>query len=88
MDRCAAETFFHLYKTKVPESAFFPYQGMGDKVYFESVAEDYGVESFDLEQVKAAFFGIYSEKLRYKDISYPGLNISRLTHYAEVGRIS
>lgn len=73
MARCAAETFFNLYKTKVPESAFFPYQGMGDKVYFESVAKEYGIESFDLGQVKLAFFDIYSEKLRGRDISYPGL---------------
>lgn len=70
--RSAADTFAFLYNVDIPESAFFPFQGMGDKVYFESVAKLYNVQSFNLEQVLSSFLKVYADKLGSKNIAFPG----------------
>jgi len=47
---------------------------VGDQIYLESVAEDYGIAQFGVECMKAMFFDVRDKKLRDKEISYHGFN--------------
>ena len=64
--------FSALHGVQVPEKEFIPFQGMGDKVYFESIAEKFGVTAFDLENAQRVFFEFYSGDIGKADIQIPG----------------
>ena len=66
--------FLTLYDVQVPESDFIPFQGMGDRVYFGSIASKFGIASYQLAAAQEKFHELYLSLLKNTDITFPGIN--------------